>query len=177
MTARPSGATPPDWLADRWRYDPLLEHADYDEGSGLGLTLGAADFGVREDPYHRWTSLCWWRAGFPLPAFDGAVKWDHGSRVEVVERAAIPAPEAFSPVFRDLPDRYGYLPLHPVWPGLAVDTFIYATFAYLIARLTILVWRKLQTKPGHCTFCGYDRHGLAQGAPCPECGKAATKPA
>jgi hypothetical protein len=28
----------------------------------------------------------------------------------------------------------------------------------------------IRRRRGRCTTCGYDRHGLAEGAPCPECG-------
>jgi hypothetical protein len=39
-----------------------------------------------------------------------------------------------------------------------------------------IVIRRQRAKLGLCRSCGYDRRGLAEDAPCPECGVSATKP-
>lgn len=46
------------------------------------------------------------------------------------------------------------------------------------AAPAVWLWRRdrlhcLQAKSGLCPACGYDRRGLASGAPCPECSAAA----
>ncbi len=64
------------------------------------------------------------------------------------------------------------LPLLPVWPGFAVNTFSYATFLWLLTCLVIAVRRFLRLRRGLCAACGYDlRH--AEHEACPECGVTA----
>lgn len=58
----------------------------------------------------------------------------------------------------------------PLWVPLCV-----------MAIPTTLLWRAdrraaRREKVGHCPACGYDRRGLTQDAPCPECGKLPTSP-
>ncbi len=51
----------------------------------------------------------------------------------------------------------------PLWPFIA---------AYAVA--TVRPWRPTRSEPG-CRACGYSLVGLANSAPCPECGKHETR--
>jgi hypothetical protein len=78
----------------------------------------------------------------------------------------------------DLNDAHGiagYLPIAPIWSGLAIDTLFYGTIAWVPLFLpgTLRRWRRRRT--GRCIKCGYDRAGLAPNAACPECGGAAAR--
>lgn len=62
-------------------------------------------------------------------------------------------------------------PLIPVWPGVAVNTLVYAGVwgVVLIAVLRLRAWRR--KKQSRCGRCGYELRGLEEGAVCPECGR------
>jgi len=74
-----------------------------------------------------------------------------------------------------------------VWFSLGATTLCFGAGAPMrlsasagIVTLVLLVvqfvvaWRTYRrhrlARAGQCDVCGYDRRGLAQGAPCPECG-------
>jgi hypothetical protein len=60
----------------------------------------------------------------------------------------------------------------PVALGFALDTLIYAAcIAGLGAGVRLFV-RARRKRRGACAGCGYDLKGLADGAACPECGRA-----
>lgn len=71
-------------------------------------------------------------------------------------------------------DRPAALPLRPIWPGLVIDTLLYAVLwhgLFLIwPRLRSYVRREKQRiEQGCCPLCGYDlRADFNSG--CPECG-------
>ncbi len=62
------------------------------------------------------------------------------------------------------------MPYIPIPLGLLADTLIYAGVLaspfFLFARIKAVRRRRR----GLCARCGYDRKGLADGTPCPECG-------
>lgn len=65
-----------------------------------------------------------------------------------------------------------FLSLMPLWPGLALNTLFYAAFGGAIWWSLHAVRRRLRVLRGRCSSCAYDRVGLAEGAVCPECGRA-----
>jgi hypothetical protein len=70
----------------------------------------------------------------------------------------------------------GYLPITPIWSGLAIDTLFYGTIAWGLVFLPgdLRHWRR--SRGGRCVKCGYDRAGLAPEAACPECGSSPRPP-
>lgn len=62
------------------------------------------------------------------------------------------------------------LPLLPLWPGFAINTFFYALLLFGAWRLLGVLRRAVRRRGGRCVGCGYDRGGLDAGAACPECG-------
>ncbi len=64
------------------------------------------------------------------------------------------------------------LPLHPIWPGFAINTIFYAAILWLLTFGPFTVRRMIRRKRGHCIKCGYDL-GHADHRACPECGAAA----
>jgi hypothetical protein len=72
--------------------------------------------------------------------------------------------------FTDARGICGYLPIAPIWSGLALNTIFYGMMAWGLLFLpgTLRRWRR--RRGGRCVKCGYNRGGLAMGAACPECG-------
>jgi hypothetical protein len=68
----------------------------------------------------------------------------------------------------NLPPRF--LPLQPVWPGLLINTAIYAVAILMLASAARFVRRAARTRRGRCPTCGYSRTGLTPDNACPECG-------
>ena len=63
------------------------------------------------------------------------------------------------------------LPLGPIWPGLAINTILYAALLWLLTLGPFTLRRVLRRKRGRCIKCGYDLRG-AEHEVCPECGAA-----
>jgi len=62
------------------------------------------------------------------------------------------------------------LPLRPIWPGLVLNTLLYALVLWLLYRGSFVLRRHIRRKRGRCPKCGYDLRGQLPGAGCPECG-------
>ncbi len=61
------------------------------------------------------------------------------------------------------------LPLHPIWPGFAIDTIFYAALTWILWSSPFAARRMIRRRRGHCIKCGYDLRGDFS-AGCPECG-------
>ncbi len=61
------------------------------------------------------------------------------------------------------------LPLAPVWPGVALDTVVFAAAAWLLVFGPFALRRRVRRRRRRCVNCGYDAGALEQ---CPECGAA-----
>lgn len=116
-----------------------------------------------------WPCRCVWGAYDIDPLWDGG-----GPDVGVLP---ISPPVALGAVWigrtLDKDDRRGiggYLPITPIWSGLAVDTLFYGAIAWGLLFVPRAVRRWRRRRGGRCVKCGYDRTGLAAGAACPECG-------
>ncbi|MGP1346866.1 MAG: hypothetical protein ACTS3F_09415 [Phycisphaerales bacterium] len=68
------------------------------------------------------------------------------------------------------------LPLTPIWPGLILNTLIYATALWLLTLGPLRLRRALRTRKGHCPHCAYDLNNLTTDR-CPECGRPIAHPA
>ena len=65
----------------------------------------------------------------------------------------------------------GWLPVIPVWPGVLVNSVVYAVPVAMLwlALGAVRRWRRMRANL--CVRCGYDLRGLAAQGACPECGK------
>jgi hypothetical protein len=61
------------------------------------------------------------------------------------------------------------LPLHPIWPGFAINTVFYAALLWLLFAAPFALRRWRRVKRGLCARCGYP---WGVGAVCSECGSA-----
>jgi hypothetical protein len=68
-----------------------------------------------------------------------------------------------------------YLPVHPIFPGFAINTLFYAAILWVLFAFlgTVRRWRRIRR--GQCVKCGYDLRGRPPGdgassTVCPECG-------
>ena len=61
------------------------------------------------------------------------------------------------------------LPLHPLWPGFAINTIFYAVILLALCYAPVKLRSFVRDRRGMCPSCGYDlRH--ADHLVCPECG-------
>ena len=67
------------------------------------------------------------------------------------------------------------LPLRPRWPGLVLNTLIYAVVLGVLLAPAWQLRQTLRRRRGHCPACGYDLHAAA-GEVCPECGEPRPRP-
>jgi hypothetical protein len=67
------------------------------------------------------------------------------------------------------------LPIRPSWPGLIVNTLLYAAIAWGMWQIPLALRRRRRCRAGRCARCGYDLAGLAAGTVCPECGGATVR--
>lgn len=106
--------------------------------------------------------------GWPLVALRSEVWTEVGASRPRLRGAVGEAPRAIS--------RRSYpvgLSVWPVWPGLVVDTGLYAAVAAVPMFLWPAVRRRRWKREGLCSACGYERGGLPV---CPECGRRAHQP-
>lgn len=61
------------------------------------------------------------------------------------------------------------IPFRPLWPELALNTFIFAAVWAALFSLVRALRRSRRQRAGLCERCAYDRRGLPINARCPEC--------
>ena len=67
-------------------------------------------------------------------------------------------------------NRFGIIPLRPIWPGFAVNTVFYAAILWLIIPGPFVLRRFIRRRRGRCPDCGYPMVGKSP--VCTECGMA-----
>ena len=114
-----------------------------------------------------------WRDGWPLPclarhtrlSFGKNIPSGYGFAAGQEERGLVVPPQ--NGMFAGL--RELRLPIEPVWPGFAVNTFFYAAIVWSLTLGPFTARRIIRRKRGRCIKCGYDL-GHADHRVCPECG-------
>ena len=131
---------------------------------GFGLTIWSAD---RSRPYGPWSTarkphpdyehllLC--EAGWPLRGLNKSFGWSRSSRPSSIRKG----------LTRALPLRPIALPLHPIWPGFAINTVLYATILWLLIRGPFVLRRFVHMRRGLCPKCAYP---MGESPVCTECG-------
>jgi hypothetical protein len=114
-------------------------------------------------------------AGFPFRAFTG-----HSTFVMAPDRGHFDL-AALSGAIEPSPtsDRWGIIPLRPLWSGLIADIAIWTAVCALAAAAISHIRRWLRARrAGRCANCGYDLTATPPDRPCPECGTpaASTRP-
>ncbi len=97
-----------------------------------------------------------------LPVVGGA--WP--PKVPDIGMLQLGVPTPFTLQWRNLPNA-NYLPILPLWPGFAINTIFYGTFAFAALAGTSALRRRRRFNRGLCVQCAYPRTG---GDLCPECG-------
>ena len=59
------------------------------------------------------------------------------------------------------------LPLHPLWPGFALNTIFYAAIAWMLFAMPFTIRRRRRIKRGECVRCAYP---VGTSPACTECG-------
>ena len=60
------------------------------------------------------------------------------------------------------------MPRHPLWPGFAINTLLYATVLWLLIPGPFVLRRYVRQRRGLCQGCGYP---VGESAVCSECGR------
>ena len=65
-----------------------------------------------------------------------------------------------------------FLPLHPIWPGFAINTIFYAVILWMLTLGPFTARRMIRRRRGQCIKCSYNLRGHSGGGRevCPECG-------
>lgn len=70
---------------------------------------------------------------------------------------------------------YIWLPYHPIWSGLVINTMIYALFLWVLLYLLRSIKHDRRLHRGTCPYCAYDL-GFNYTSGCPECGWRRSSP-
>jgi hypothetical protein len=90
---------------------------------------------------------------------------------DALDSLVVPEREYWGVRLRPMSDpSLGLLPLHPLWPGFALNTIFYSGLAWGLWQVPLAIRRRRRRRLNRCVKCGYDRAGLAADAHCPECG-------
>ena len=65
-----------------------------------------------------------------------------------------------------------FIPLRPIWPGFAINTFFYATLLWLLIPGPFAFRRFLRVRRGLCPKCAYP---IGESSVCTECACALPK--
>jgi len=62
------------------------------------------------------------------------------------------------------------VPLMPLFPGVLANTALYGAGWWALLLAPGAIRRRNRRRRGACVACGYDRRGIGEDTPCPECG-------
>ena len=103
--------------------------------------------------------------GWPALSMSGGMRLNlSGITIEQSDWAILLPPPKPSRV-----DQSRIVPLRPIWPGFAINTFFYAAIVWVLWSSPLAARRVSRRKRGRCIRCGYDLSHAEHGA-CPECG-------
>ncbi len=107
-------------------------------------------------------------SGLPLRCFVGRHQFASADQVDGYV-GAWPVPRRVGPLKMN---GLGFLPLHPIWPGFAINTLFYAAILWLLIPGPFALRRFLRVKRGLCPKCAYP---MGESALCSECGRVLPK--
>lgn len=68
----------------------------------------------------------------------------------------------------------GFVPVRPMWQGLAINTAIYGSGLWMVWVVAFpgrrMLVGRMRARGGRCVGCGFSLAGLKAEAACPECG-------
>lgn len=148
----------------------------------FGLSVGFASYEFHETTRGIGWDSAVYSAGLPLRCVHGfyqATLPNPSSPLIPLRRTpslfehGIPLPRsvAAAPISDLLPSRF--LPIRPIWTGLAVNSVTMALILFAAANGPGAIRRALRRRAGRCVCCG---HVLAGSAVCPECGSPGCSP-
>jgi hypothetical protein len=146
-------------LLPGWSRGPLLDWVDQQKNWPPGpFVVQGAD--ARGWPFHAlWCAYAWSSETEP----DLWYWMPHGGGIELGD-GLMPVHEA------DWCPRAA-LPCLPICGGLIGDTAFYTGAWWVLLRAPRWVRGQQRRRLGRCAKCAYDRRGLSDTAPCPECGE------
>ncbi|MFI4916704.1 MAG: hypothetical protein ACIAS6_09405 [Phycisphaerales bacterium JB060] len=62
------------------------------------------------------------------------------------------------------------IPVRPLWPGLFGNWAFHSLAVFVVLAVAPIARGAWRGRRGLCPSCGYDRRGLVDASPCPECG-------
>jgi hypothetical protein len=172
---REDGSTWRAFALTRWPEPEVVTRhplgAEYWEAPGAVLCAYNSSDTETDGPTARSTimEVTWEDRGWPACSLR-AIEWRESSldqpTGEVVKQSYIWFERRFDDARAE-----GWLPLHPIWPGFAINTLFYAAVLWVLfsAPFALRKWRRIRR--GLCPKCGYDlRNRPSDSAVCPECG-------
>jgi hypothetical protein len=96
------------------------------------------------------------RYGLPLLFMEGSIAWERDSPSFVTQNT----------LFVSIGQ--GGIPLHPLWPGFAINTIFYALLLWPLVAAPGFVRRRLRRRRGLCPGCAYP---IGTSDVCTECGR------
>ncbi len=99
------------------------------------------------------------RCGFPMPSFQGS-RATHMTAGQWYHEGAL-----LLPGWKTL---RGFVPIHPIWSGLVVNTLFHAGVQCLVILGPFVLRGFIRLKRGLCPACAYP---IGQSAVCSECGR------
>ena len=101
-----------------------------------------------------------WEIWEPTPSAVPPDGWNQELPMQITWRSGLPAPSKPKAFSRQGPER---LPVHPLWPGFAVNTIFYAVVLWLLIPGPFVLRRFIRRRRGLCPKCGYP---MGQNLPC-----------